>query len=228
MNTVATGTLDAGAAPEVVAAGAAPGQDLLQLLREALGARFGRLHPQIRDRFALATGEATAAYVGVMQVVTRSRLGWLLARLLRPVRVLPHQRQVDVGFRFDVRPLENRLGWDKCRRYEFADEVFEFRSNMVLDAQGRLAERFAGGLGMYIDLALGPDRLMFLDRGYFLHLGRHVMALPAWLGPGRFRLVHRNLDADRFEVVIDIHHPWFGHLFHQRGEFARVAGERAS
>lgn len=156
-----------------------------------------------------------------MARVERSAIGMLLARALRFARVLPHQRARDVAFFFRVAPLAERRGWDKCRLYRFADEDFEFRSEMTLDDDGVLRERFAGGLGMNLALAATDDALLFLDRGYFLHWRRWRIDLPAWLGPGRFHLIHRNLDSDRFEVVIDIRHPWLGHLFHQRGEFWR-------
>jgi hypothetical protein len=92
---------------------------------------------------------------------------------------------------------------------------------MTLDDDGVLRERFAGGLGMNIALAVARDDLLFLDRGYFLHFGRWRLDLPRWLAPGRFTLIHRNIDRERFEVLIDIRHPWLGHLFHQRGMFVR-------
>ncbi len=199
----------------------APPRDLSALLEAALGARWSLLHPEIKARFALPPGASRAVYLGVMARIERSPLGWLLARLLRHARVLPHQRAREVEFRFDVEPLATTFGWDKCRLYRFADEDFRFRSRMTFDADGVLRERFAGGLGMNLELAVAKDTLLFLDRGYFLHVGRWRLDLPRWLSPGRFRLVHRNLDAARFEVVIDIRHPLFGHLFHQRGEFVR-------
>ena len=50
-----------------------------------------------------------------------------------------------------------------------------------------------------------------------------MLPLPKPFWPGRFLLVHRDLDAEHFEVSIDVSHPWFGPLFHQDGTFERMS-----
>lgn len=214
-----------GAADGPATAGApAPAHDLAALLKAALGPRWTLLHPHIQARFRLAGGQAQAEYAGDMHQVRCTRLGALFARLIRHARVLPHHNADDVPFRFEVEPLQRELGWIKTRTYRFAREIFSFRSRMSLGADGELLERFGGGLGMRVRLEVLPNRLVFVDDGYFLHWRNWRLPLPRPLWPGRFVLVHRDLDADQFEVCIDVVHPWFGPLFHQEGRFHRVRG----
>ncbi|ALN91225.1 MULTISPECIES: DUF4166 domain-containing protein [Lysobacter] len=196
--------------------------DLAALLRAALGARWSLLHPHIQARFELLPGEAQAEYVGNMHQVRCTWLGGVFARLIRHARILPHQNADEVPFRFDVRPMTRGLGWVKTRTYHFVDEVFSFRSRMILGDNGELLEHFGGGLGMRVRLEVLPNRLVFVDDGYFLHWRGLRLPLPKPLWPGRFVLVHRDLDAEHFEVSIDVEHPWFGPLFHQDGSFERM------
>ena len=73
---------------------------LAGLLRAALGPRWPHLHPDIRARFTLAPGASRQRFSGVMRVVERAPLGWLIARLIAFVRVLPAARARDVPFEF--------------------------------------------------------------------------------------------------------------------------------
>ncbi|MGJ7902048.1 DUF4166 domain-containing protein [Lysobacter sp. 1R34A] len=200
--------------------------DLAALLRAALGARWKLLHPHIQARFTLGDGETQAEYVGNMHQVRCTRLGGLFARLIRYARVLPHHNADEVPFRFDVQPVRNGLGWIKTRTYHFIDEVFSFRSRMILGEKGELLEHFGGGLGMRVRLEVLPNRLVFVDQGFFLHWRGLRLPLPRPFWPGRFVLVHRDLDAAHFEVTIDVVHPWFGPLFHQDGTFERMEAAR--
>lgn len=207
-------------------AGHCASHDLAGLLRAALGPRWSLLHPHIQARFELAPGQAQAEYVGDMHQVRCTRLGGLFARLIRYARVLPHHNADRVPFRFDVRPMSHCLGWIKTRTYHFVDEVFSFRSRMVLGEGGELLEHFGGGLGMRVRLEVLPNRLVFVDDGFFLHWRGLRLPLPKPLWPGRFVLVHRDLDEAHFEVSIDVVHPWLGPLFHQDGTFERMRDRR--
>ncbi|MGO1072909.1 DUF4166 domain-containing protein [Lysobacter sp. CA199] len=204
--------------------GPAASHDLAALLRAVLGTRWSLLHPHIQARFELPPGQAQAEYVGNMHQVRCTRLGGVFARLIRYARVLPHHNADEVPFRFDVKPMARGLGWIKTRTYHFVDEVFSFRSRMLLGENGQLLEHFGGGLGMRVRLEVLPNRLVFVDDGYFLHWRGLRLPLPKPFWPGRFVLVHRDLDAEHFEVSIDVSHPWFGPLFHQDGSFERMGG----
>jgi hypothetical protein len=212
---------------------------LAGLLRAALGARWQQLHPQIRARFTLAPGKTQQSFAGSMSQIDRSACGWVIAKLIAFVRILPSQRARHVPFEFNLRPAQRDIsgGWIKQRIYRFRGGDFEFRSVMRIAPNGELIEQFPYGLGMKIRLGAeghNGDTLMFRDDGYFLRLGQFRLPLPRWLTVGRFTLAHKNIDREHFSVEISIDHPLLGQLFYQYGRFresplrAHVAGAAVS
>ena len=198
-----------------------PLNGLAALLRASLGPRWEDLHPDIRARFTMPPGEMRQTFTGTMSEINRSAIGWLIARLIAFVHVLPAVRARDVPFEFNLSPAQN-TGWIKERLYHFNDGRFEFRSVMSLTRNGELIEQFPYGLGMKIKLGAegnAGDKLYFRDDGYFLRIGKRRILLPRWLGVGRFTLMHQNIDRENFTVEIRIDHPLFGRLFYQHGVF---------
>lgn len=198
---------------------------LAGLLRAALGERWLHLHPHIRARFTLAPGTTRQTFAGIMHEINRSAFGWLVAKLIALVRVLPAQRARNVPFEFNLTPapgFANNSGWIKQRLYRFRSGDFEFRSVMSMTTSGELIEQFPYGLGMNIKLGaegVGGDTLYFRDNGYFLRVGKFRLPLPRWLSVGRFTLAHKNIDREHFSVEISVDHPLFGKLFYQYGKF---------
>lgn len=198
---------------------------LAGVLRVALGEQWERLHPDIRARFTLAPGKTQQSFNGIMHEVDRSLIGWLIAKLIAFVRILPAQRARNVPFEFNLQPAPNPAhdsAWIKQRIYRFRGGDFEFRSMMRIAENGELIEQFPYGLGMKITLGAegdNGDTLYFRDAGYFLRLGGARVPLPRWLTVGRFTLAHKNIDRERFSVEISLDHPLFGKLFHQYGKF---------
>lgn len=191
------------------------------LLRTSLGTEWQHLHPDIRARFTLASGETRQSFSGMMSEIDRSALGWLIARLIAFVHVLPAARARDVPFEFNLTAAPG-AGWIKERLYHFSARRFEFRSVMRLARNGELIEQFAYGLGMKIKLAAVADTLYFRDDGYFLRIGALRLPLPRAITVGRFTLAHRNIDREHFSVEISLDHPWFGRLFYQYGNFRQA------
>src|SRR5689334_21439128 len=94
---------------------------LAALLRTALGERWKDLHPDIRVRFTLTPGETRQTFTGTMSVVDHSALGWLIAKLIAFVRILPATRARNVPFEFNLSPAP-QTGWIKERLYRFRDD----------------------------------------------------------------------------------------------------------
>lgn len=187
-------------------------------------AAWTRLHRHIRERFAAHSG-AILRFRGVMERVHCSPAGALIARVLRAVHVLPATHGADVPFDFSIAPVPG--GFSKLRHYHFAGaEVFAFGS--VFNDVPALHEEFPGGLGMYLELKEEDGALIFRDKGYFLRCGRWRLPLPRLLSVGAFELLHRNIDRERFQVLIRIHHPLLGTLFYQRGEFSAAPEVKAN
>ena len=153
-----------------------------------------------------------------MSTIERSFIGWLIARLIAFVRVLPSVRARDVPFEFNLTATPDG-GWIKERLYHFRAGLFEFRSVMRIEATGELIENFPYGLCMKIKLAAEGDALLFLDDGYFLRIGAFRLAIPRWASAGQFTLTHTNIDRENFTVAIRLDHPLFGRLFYQCGRF---------
>lgn len=189
-----------------------------RLLQAGMGPGFASLHPEIQARFAHTAREEPLRFVGVMSAVRLRPLGWLLAQLTRRSGLIPTRTGRQVPFEFNVRPLG--LSWLKHRCYHFDQGPFHFSSVMTLDGQGRFVERFVGGLGMYLRLVAKDQNLVFQDDGYFLHWRRWTLPLPGFLHPGRFHLVHENLNAAEFRVLLSLRHAWFGTLIEQSGTFS--------
>ncbi|MBK8286091.1 MAG: DUF4166 domain-containing protein [Ahniella sp.] len=187
------------------------------LLERLLGNSFADLHPQIAARFAHTAREESLHFKGTMDVVRRSAAGWLLAQLTRFSGLLPTGHGHKVPFEFNIRP--SGLSWMKHRCYHFADGNFDFRSTMQPDNQGRLVERFRRRPRHVPGPACRGRYPHFADRGYFVHWRRYRVPLPAWFHPGRFELVHRNLDARRFSVRLTLRHALFGTMIEQSGVF---------
>jgi hypothetical protein len=195
-------------------------------LRQAMGEQaWSALDPHIGARFSPTTGpKHRLRFVGDMNWVYCSPLGSLLARLLRRAALLPERCARKTPFEFRIG--ERQGEFIKERDYHLSPHrVFRFRS--VFRAAPRLHEEFRGGLGMYLQLREKRGALLFRDRGYFLRVGSWRIPLPRWLTMGRFELLHRSLDAERFQVLLRVAHPLFGTLFYQRGEFRRAAPGRA-
>lgn len=201
-----------------------PLNGLAAVLRPTLGAQWETLHEDIRARFTMAPTATRQSFTGTMQVIDRSAAGWLVAKLIAFVRILPCVRASNVPFAFNLSSAAPAAagGWIKERLYDFADGVFAFRSVMSLHPRAGLIEQFPWGLGMKIRLVVGGEAgstLYFLDDGYFLKVGSVRLPLPRWCTVGRFKLAHRNIDRDNFEVEINLDHPLLGQLFHQHGVF---------
>ncbi|MFN9031659.1 MAG: DUF4166 domain-containing protein [Betaproteobacteria bacterium] len=206
-----------GRRPTPAAAGAgsdAAAPTVATVLQRALAQQHSQpLHPDIARRF----DQHAMIFAGTMQQVCCSLPGALLALLLRPLHLLPARCARDVAFVFRIEA--RGAAFHKERLYRFADGgTFVFRSLFAADPC--LHEQFPLGLGMALRLEAQQDgALLFADDGYFVQVMGRRWRLPAWLG-ARFELLHKSIDADRFQVLLRVSHPLFGTLFYQRGEFA--------
>lgn len=193
------------------------------MLRNALGeSAWSTLDSAIQHRFvASQSSTETLEYRGTVNWVYCSPAGALIARLLRRAAILPGRCGRDAAFEFCITRNEDKIV--KQRVYNWpSGEQFTFRS--IFGSDPRLHEEFSGGIGMYLQLFATQAALLFRDRGYFLRVGSVRIPLPRCLSVGTFELLHRNIDAQRFQVIIRVAHPLLGTLFYQRGEFYRCIG----
>ena len=188
------------------------------LLRQVMGEQvWSELEPAIRRRFAAYVGEGhSLVFKGKMQWVYCSPLGYIISKVIKRFAILPDACVRDSEFTFDIGMRNGEIL--KQRIYEMhTRKAFNFTSQF--SAEPRLHEEFYGGIGMYLGLLVKRGSLLFRDEGYFFRIGQWRLRLPRWLTVGHFDLLHRNLDEQRFQIIIRVIHPLFGTLFYQRGEF---------
>jgi hypothetical protein len=190
------------------------------LFRTQVGDAWFRAPENVRLRFDHDPKPGhVIRYVGRMTEVRCSAVGKLLGWMVQRTGAL-------MPFEGDNVPVDIVVWSDstgavhKRRSYHFQNRrAVVFRSRMVLDPDGRLAEHVGDGLGMYVKVSADGGGLQFTDDGYFLELATMRIGLPKWLSPGRVHLVHADVSADEFDIAIDITHPLFGRLYWQRGRF---------
>ena len=188
------------------------------LLRQVMGEQaWSELESGIHRRFATYVGEGhSLVFKGRMQWVYCSPLGYIISKVIKRFAILPDACVRDSEFTFDIGMRNGEIL--KQRTYEMrASQSFRFSS--LFSTEPRLHEEFNGGIGMYLGLLVKRGSLLFRDEGYFFRIGQRRLRLPRWLTVGHFDLLHRNLDEQRFQIIIRVVHPLFGTLFYQRGEF---------
>jgi hypothetical protein len=154
-----------------------------------------------------------------MHWVYCSPVGYVIAKIIKRLSILPDICARDAAFTFTIGMKNNVIC--KQRTYDLGNsERFIFTSRF--SNEPRLHEEFGGGIGMYLGLYVKRKALLFRDQGYFLRLKKWRLHLPRWLTVGHFDLLHRNIDDQRFQIIIRVVHPLLGTLFYQRGEFKKM------
>ncbi len=179
---------------------------------------WARLPDTLRRRFAARHGPAR--YAATMRF-ERSGVGLLFALLAAPFRSpLPRHGGVELPVVVDVRPEGPGVAW--CRRVGPAAVV---RSVKSAGPGGTVLERTDGGLGMVLDVSAETAALVFTSRSFFFAVGRWRVPVPAWLTPGRCRVEHRAMDAERFRFTLTMTHPLWGTTFRQSGLFTTLEAQ---
>lgn len=190
-----------------------------EVLRTEMGEPGWRqLQQDIISRFNVYVSEDKAlTFTGKMQWVYCSPIGSIIAKVIKPFSILPDLCARGADFTFDIGLHDGEIS--KQRGYELGKQQFIFKS--LFKDSPRLHEEFNGGIGMYLKLLVKRGSLLFRDQGYFFRIKSWRLSLPRWLTVGYFDLLHRNIDEQRFQIIIRVVHPLFGTLFYQRGEFER-------
>ena len=183
-----------------------------------------RLPESVRERFAWKPAPgAEIRYLGTMEEVRCSRLGWWLARFFRVIGtpLAPHRgRNVPVTVTLRLDRDGEGIVWE--RRYHFAGKHPVTCRSVKRATDEGLVERVGGGVGMWLRLSVRDRALRFESEGYFWRLGPFALRLPASLTPGALLVEHIDEGEGRFRFRITVTHPRFGETFHQDGVFART------
>lgn len=194
--------------------------------RRLLGDRaWFRLPPVVRNRFAkkLNDGE-TRIYKGEVVETTMHWVGRWLAQAARIVGG-PLPLTANAVGPANVVVTENAaLGAQTWTRVY----AREGRFPQVITS----AKRFAGptgleeclGYGLLMRLRLIEDNgaLIFRSTQFAIELFGRTIPFPAWLGPGRCDVIHRDIGHGHFTFTLELHHKLLGLLIRQVAIFKEV------
>ncbi len=194
-----------------------------ELIKTALGASWGALHPNIQRRFDHnPTATEQLYYQGTLDNLWCSTAGRWLARFTSPllggVLIPACQQHVPVDIVVFSKPDDKRIY--KRRWYHLAkSSPIIFTSHMALGEDNVLLEYVGAGFGMGLKLSVVEGDLHFHSCGYFWEIFGVKIPLPNILTPGATWLIHHNVSAQEFAIKIVITHRWFGRTFLQEGRF---------
>ncbi len=186
--------------------------------RIGAGATSGaaQLDGKIAARFFGASSIRDPLYFEGNMRLHCSWMGALLAKLLSRYSLLPPVCATNVPMHFEIKNDGDAL--IKVRRYQLgSDHYFCFRSRFFHEPS--LGEEFSPHFGMFLKLIAEPNRLWFVDNGFFIKLWGVRLRLPKWCSP-RFELLHENVGPECFRVTIRVSQALLGTLFYQCGSFA--------
>jgi hypothetical protein len=182
---------------------------------------WARLPPATRRRFSkrLAGGESTV-YVGEIEEIRLSRVGWWLAQGARLIGgPLPTCRDTGVPGIITVTEDVATGGqvWTRiyARRNGFPQVI---HSSKRFEGSTGLEEYLGFGISMALRIRVEGEALLFCSAGYFLHLGPLRLRLPALLTPGDLTVSHSDFGGE-FRFTLELVHPRFGMLVRQSGTF---------
>jgi len=180
----------------------------------------------VRRRFSKRlAGGRTVVYAGEVLETRMSGLGWCLAQMARLIGgPLPTSRDVNM-------PSVVTVTEDMASGGQIWTRLYARRSGFPQIIHS--AKRFAGptgieeylgrGFGMALRIGVRNGALVFRSENYFLEVFGRRFWLPRWLSPGIMTVVHTERGDGRFEFALDVSHPRFGTLIHQRAAFREAA-----
>jgi hypothetical protein len=187
---------------------------------------WGRLPLAIWRRFSTRFADGkTVVYVGEVDQVEFSRIGWWLAQLARLIGgPLPISADTQLPAIVSVTEDAGSGGQIWTRIY-----ARHGRFPQVIHSAKRFCgptglEEYVGyGVVMALRVSVVGQALQFTSAGYFLQIGPFKFALPAWLTPGELTVTHADLGGGAFRFTLDIIHVRYGRLVRQSAVFKEAA-----
>lgn len=193
------------------------------IIKSQLGAAWARLRPGIQARFGQEPhAGACFVYRGDMQIIRRSRAGWLFAQLTRIIgNPLTPYAGTHVPVEVRLFPKGGGICWEREYRYPNRAPV-TVSSVKRESARGEMMEVVGGGFGMKLTISVRDGQLYFHSYRYFCTLLGFCVPLPHLLTPGRTEVAHLDHGDGSFTFRLCIVHPYLGETFFQEGLFRRA------
>lgn len=201
----------------------------LRFVRLLGPAAWAGLPRAVRTRFAkhLRPGQSVV-YRGTILETRLNFLGRLLANMLRPIGApLPlEESKGGEAAVVTVTEAPDGMGQFWTRQYNrqagFPQVIHSMKR---FDGPTGLEEAVGGGLGMTLWLKADAKSLRFCSQDYFISLFGVRLYLPSWMTPGALTVGHHDLGDGQFDFTLDLIHPLFGELLHQRARFVDMEGQ---
>jgi hypothetical protein len=186
---------------------------------------WNALSPDVRQRFSKRIGGARAAvFVGEIVEAELAPCGFLFAQVTRLIGA-PLPLRAETGVPAIVTVTEdNKTGGQIWTRL--------YGSRKGLPQVIHTAKQFAGptgleeilgrGFGMSLVVSVEDGAIMFRNARYFVRAFGREWAVPRFLHPGELTVAHIEESDGRFSFTLDIVHPLFGRIVHQRAIFREV------
>ena len=190
------------------------------LFQVYLGEDWAKVRPNISARFSQdPTPDKPIFYHGTMSQLRASKIGQLMGYSIYWTGALQPFNATDIPVSITVSAKYGMDGVCKERLYLLnRKKPFRFFSNMHMRGD-ELFEYVGGGFGMKIAVSVNDGNLEFRDDGYFIKVcGIHI-PLPRLFSPGHTYLLHQDISATQFRIIIRITHPLFGEMYYQEGIF---------
>jgi hypothetical protein len=186
---------------------------------------WANLPSPIRRRFSKClAGGRTAVFVGEVVETRMTMAGRLLAEAARLIGS-PFPTSTDSGVPSVVSVTEDFATggqiWTRlyARRAGFPQVI---HSSKRFCGPTGLEEHVGRGVGMTLTVHAEAGALVFRSAGYFVDLVRCRLWLPGVLTPGNLSVTHSECGDGRFSFTLDVAHPHFGLLIHQRAVFREI------
>lgn len=191
--------------------------------RQLLGAAAWHALPAaVRARFSKRlSGAKAAVYAGEIIETRMSRVGWLLAQLVRIIGApLPVSRDAGVPAVVTVTEDEKSGGQHWTRQYGRHSKFPQVIHSAKRFAGETGLEEYVGcGIGMALTVDADERALYFRSAFYFLSIAGMRITLPSWLCPGQTTVTHVDLGQGIFRFKLELIHPRLGELICQSAIF---------
>lgn len=188
------------------------GQDNWLKLPAAIRRRFGK---RVR-------GGASVAYQGVVTQMQMNWAGWLLAHAARLIGApLPYDpscvskpavvivtEDIASDGQFWIRQYGRQSGFPQL-----------IHSSKRFSGPTGLEEYIGYGIGIALNVTVGPDVLWFKSDHYFLTVFGRRLRIPKLVAPGALVIGHHDLGDDKFRFSMALKHRLLGHVLSQDAIF---------
>lgn len=185
-----------------------------------LGSDWEQLPPVFHKHYANRPYTRDHVIVhGILNVESHGAMN-VLKPFYRLLHIVPAvtEAQVPVTVHFESEPDSKAFRFN--RQFHFQHhKPYHFLSRMIPLQGNRLVEMMGWGICWCLRYEWRDHKMLLQHEGYALHwFGRFIPIPLDWL-IGRGTACETAVDEDHFDMVVNLDHPLFGHLYRYSGRF---------